>query len=61
MLKYTSVIDDLIEYRSLCCNNNYQKNFDENLKKRFVNTCKFSNNDTNNFSLLLRTGEHMNM
>ena len=31
----------------LCCSRNYQKNFDENLKKRFVNTYKFSNHDNN--------------
>ena len=28
--------------------------FDENLKKRFANTCRFSNHDINNFNLLLR-------
>ena len=35
-LEYINVKDDLIEYKSLCCNKNYQNNFDEKLKKRFL-------------------------
>ena len=35
---------------------NYQKTFDENLKKRFVNIYKSSNSDINKFSLLLQKG-----
>ena len=34
----------------------FMRNFDENLKKRFFNTCKFSNHDINKFILLLRKG-----
>ena len=30
-LKYTNLIDDLIECRCLCCNKNYQHKFVENL------------------------------
>ena len=30
--------------------------FDENLKKRFVNTYRFSNHDNNKFILLLQKG-----
>ena len=58
LLEYTSVKDDLIEYKYLCCHNNYQKNLMKiwNLKMGFVNTCKFSNNDINKFILLLRKG-----
>ena len=44
--------DKLTEYKCLCCNKNYQKKFDENLKKRFFNRCKFSNHDINKFILL---------
>ena len=40
-LKYTRVKDDLIEYECFCCNKNYQKKFNKNLKKQFVNTYKF--------------------
>ena len=29
---------DLIEYKCLCCNKNYQHKFDEKLKERFFNT-----------------------
>ena len=31
-LEYTNVKDYLIEYKCLCCNNNYQKKLNENLK-----------------------------
>ena len=34
-LEYINFKDYLEEQRCLCCNNNYQKRFDENLKKRF--------------------------
>ena len=37
-LEYTNVKDDLIEYKCLFCNDNYKKEFDENLKKLFFNT-----------------------
>ena len=33
--------DDLIEYKCLCRNKNYQQKFDEKLKERFFNTYKF--------------------
>ena len=36
--EYRGVTDDLIEHKCLCCNRNYVKKFDENLKKRFSNT-----------------------
>ena len=52
-LENTNFIDDLIEYKCLCCNENYQKKFDENLKKQFCNTYKFSNHDINKFILLM--------
>ena len=44
-LEYTSFKDDLIEYKSLCYNKIYQHKFDKKLKKRFLNTYKFSNHD----------------
>ena len=31
--EYTNVKDDLVVFECLCCNKNYQKKFDENLKK----------------------------
>ena len=39
--------DNLIEYKCLCCNNNYQLKFEEKLKERFLNTHKYSNNENN--------------
>ena len=57
-LEYTNSNDYLIEYKCLCCNKNYQKKkkIGENLKKRSVNTYKFSNHDIIKFILLLRKG-----
>ena len=43
--------DDLIEYKCLCCNKNYQHKFDEKLKEQFFNTYKFV--------LLLRRGVYL--
>ena len=54
VLEYKNFKDDLIEYKCLCCNKNYKKKFDENLKKRYFNTHKFSDHDINNFILLLQ-------
>ena len=53
-LEYTNLKDDLIEYKCLCCNKYYQHKFDEKLKEQFFNTHKFSNQDSNKFTLLLR-------
>ena len=35
--------DDLIQYKCLYCNKNYQHKFDEKLKEQFFHTHKFSN------------------
>ena len=53
-LEYTHFKDDLRVLKCLCCNTNYQQKFDVKLKKRFLNTCKFSNKDNNKFISLLR-------
>ena len=55
-LEYTKFKDDLIEYKCLCCNKNYQKTFDKNLKIRFFDTYKSSNHDINKCILLLLKG-----
>ena len=55
-IKYESVKDSLIKYKSLSCNNNYSNKIDKKLKRRFKNTFKFSDNDINKFILLLRKG-----
>ena len=34
-LQYKNFKDDLIEYKCLCCNKNYQQEFDEKLKEQF--------------------------
>ena len=55
-LEYRNFKDDLIEYKCLCCNKNYQDKFNEKLKKRFFNIFKFPNHDNNKFILLLQKG-----
>ena len=44
-LEYEIVKENLLKYKCLSCNQNYSIKIDEELKKRFKNTFKFSNND----------------
>ena len=39
-LEYSNFKDDLIEYKCLYCNKNYQQKFDKMLKQRLFNTYK---------------------
>ena len=55
-LEYESVKKNFIKYKSLFCNKNYSSKIDEELRNRFRNIFKFSNNDINRFTLLLRRG-----
>ena len=55
-LEYESVKDNLIIYKCLSCNKNDPSKTDQELKKRFKNTFKFSDNNINKFILLLRKG-----
>ena len=52
--EYESVKENSIKYKCLSCNKKYSNKIDEELKNRFKNTFKFSNNDINRFILLLR-------
>ena len=38
-LNISFATNDLIEYKCLCCNKNYQNKFDKKLKKRFIDIC----------------------
>ena len=58
-LKYINFKDDLIEYKYLCCNKNYQQKFDEKLMEKFLNKYKFSNHDNIKFILLLQKGVYL--
>ena len=49
-------VPNKIKYKCLSCNKNYSNKIDEELKKRFKNTIKFSNNNINKFISLLRKG-----
>ena len=53
-LECTNFKDDLIEYKCLCYNKNYQQKLDEKLKEQFSNTCKYSGHDNNKLILLLQ-------
>ena len=55
-LEYESVTEKLIKYKCLSCNKGQSDKTDEELKNRFKNTFKFSNNDINKFILLLKKG-----
>ena len=48
-LQYTTFKEDLIEYKCLCYNKNYQHNFDQKLKERFFKAYKFSSHYDNKF------------
>ena len=47
--KYKRVKGNLIIYKCLSCNKCYPKKLNEELKDKFKNTLKFSNNDINSF------------
>ena len=51
-----SITSHLINYKCLSCNKNYSNKIDEESKKWFKNTFKFSDDDINKFILLLRKG-----
>ena len=55
-LAYTNFEDNVIEYKCLYCNKNYEQHFHEKLKKQFLNTYKLLNHNKNKFILLLRKG-----
>ena len=52
-LEYVNFKDDLIEYKCLYCDKNYEHKFEEKLKQQFFNTYKFSSHDSNKFISLL--------
>ena len=48
----------IIVNKSLCCNRNYPKKFDEKLKNRFANTYKFNNYGISKFISVLQKGPY---
>ena len=46
-LKYESIKDNLIQYKYLSCKKDFSNKLDKELRKKFKNTVKFSNNDIN--------------
>ena len=63
-LEYRKDKDELLIFECLDCNKNYEKEFDQDLIKRFANTYKLCDGDINKFCLMLRKGvypyEYMN-
>ena len=57
LFQYESVKENLIKYKCLPCNENYSNKLDEELKKEFKNTFKFSKDGVNkSIFFLLRKG-----
>ena len=55
-LAYMKNKDEKLILRCFSCKNNYKKDFNKGLIKRFANTYNFCDNDLNKFILLLRKG-----
>ena len=55
-LDYMATKDEKLIFRCFTCKKNYEKDFNEELIKRFPNTYNFCDNDLNKFILLLRKG-----
>ena len=55
-LEYMKAKNEKLILRCFSCKKNYEKDFNKELIKRFVNTYNFCDNDLNKFILLLRKG-----
>ena len=55
-LDYMKTKDEKLIFRCFSCKKNYEKDFNKELIKRFVNTYNFCDNDLNKFILLLIKG-----
>ena len=58
-LDYMTIQDDQLIFRCFECKENYKKDFNKELIKRFANIYEFCNKDTNIFILLLRKGVYL--
>ena len=52
-LEYVTVNDGSIVFKYEGCKKNFKKEFDEDLAKRFENTYRLLDGDTNRFTLML--------
>ena len=55
-VEHENVKNNLIKYKCVSCDKKYPKKFNEELKKKYKSTFKFSYNDINKFILFLRKG-----
>ena len=53
-LKYETIRNKALQFNSPSCSKNYEKEFDEDLVKRFLNT--YAKEDINKFGLILQKG-----
>ena len=58
-LEYVSIIENQLIIKCFTCNKNYEKEFNEDSIKRYVNIYEFCNKDINKFILLLREGIYL--
>ena len=54
--KFKTIKKKTLQFSFSGCNKNYEKEFDEKLKKEFASTYKFSKGDINKFGLILQKG-----
>ena len=55
-LDYIKIKDEKLIFRCFSCKNNYEKDFNKELIKRFSSTHEFCNGDLDEFAMLLRKG-----
>ena len=55
-LEYVAGKDDILTFKCVDCNKNYEKVFDKNFNETFENAYRFCDGDINKFCLKLRKG-----
>ena len=58
-LDYIITKDDELNFMYFECKNNYKKDFNKHLSKRFANICEFCHGDINRFILLVKKGIYL--
>ena len=58
-LEYAVVKDNILTFKCLNCNNNFEKEFGEGLTKRFQKAYRFCDADINTFYLMLQKGVYL--
>ena len=53
---FVNAVNEILLFKCIDCENEYEKEINKELIERFANTYKFCNNDINKFIMLLRKG-----